>query len=59
MSTLINKLNNKPEVAYHEVGSLFTGDDICYPEGWYLFIPEVGAFEVELDTSNAPEVESK
>lgn len=44
--TIKAELKKKPVVAYHDGGLMFAGDEESYPEGWYIFIPGEGAFEV-------------
>ena len=50
-----NELNKRPDVAYHDGGVLFAGDEKEYSPGWYIFLPGIGAFEVDVDLQSGPE----
>lgn len=49
--TLLSLVGNAT-VAWHEGGQLFAGDETFYPSGWYVFVPDLGAYPVKLDMEN-------
>jgi len=52
--SILEKLDKNPTVMYHDGGLLFAGDLTSYSAGWYLFLPGIGAFDVDVHLEKTP-----